>query len=112
MTLALPELDVLGDRTIIRVVDLEASHRRNLTNSKHTLRDADTHASAPVRQSVREKNVAERQGFEPWVRLRVQRFSRPSRSTAPAPLRFQIDIMVNQPILASVIALKQPTNST
>ena len=27
---------------------------------------------------------AERQGFEPWVPVRVQRFSRPSRSTAPA----------------------------
>ena len=28
--------------------------------------------------------LAERQGFEPWVPVRVQRFSRPSRSTAPA----------------------------
>ena len=28
--------------------------------------------------------VAERQGFEPWVPVRVQRFSRPSRSTTPA----------------------------
>lgn len=28
---------------------------------------------------------AERQGFEPWVPLPVQRFSRPSRSTTPAP---------------------------
>ncbi len=27
---------------------------------------------------------AERQGFEPWVHRSVQRFSRPSRSTAPA----------------------------
>ena len=27
---------------------------------------------------------AERQGFEPWVPVRVQRFSRPSRSTTPA----------------------------
>jgi hypothetical protein len=30
--------------------------------------------------------LAERVGFEPTVPLRVQRFSRPSRSTAPAPL--------------------------
>ncbi len=30
---------------------------------------------------------AEREGFEPSVPLRVQRFSRPSRSTTPAPLR-------------------------
>ena len=29
-------------------------------------------------------NLAERQGFEPWVQLPVQRFSRPSRSTTPA----------------------------
>ena len=31
--------------------------------------------------------VAERQGFEPWVPLQVQRISNPSRSTTPAPLR-------------------------
>jgi hypothetical protein len=31
--------------------------------------------------------MAERQGFEPWERLRAQRFSRPPRSTAPASLR-------------------------
>ena len=31
--------------------------------------------------------VAERQGFEPWVGLHPQRFSRPPRSTTPAPLR-------------------------
>ena len=31
--------------------------------------------------------MAERQGFEPWVRSRAQRFSRPPRSTTPAPLR-------------------------
>ena len=31
--------------------------------------------------------VAERQGFEPWVGLHPQRFSKPSRSTTPAPLR-------------------------
>ena len=31
--------------------------------------------------------VAERQGFEPWVLVRAQRFSRPPRSTTPASLR-------------------------
>jgi hypothetical protein len=31
--------------------------------------------------------VAEREGFEPSVPIRVQRFSRPPRSTAPAPLQ-------------------------
>ena len=30
--------------------------------------------------------VAERQGFEPWEHVNVQRFSRPPRSTTPAPL--------------------------
>ena len=30
--------------------------------------------------------LAERQGFEPWVPVKAQRFSRPPRSTAPAPL--------------------------
>jgi hypothetical protein len=33
-------------------------------------------------------NLAEEQGFEPWVGLPPQRFSRPSRSTAPALLRW------------------------
>src|SRR5882762_11809369 len=32
--------------------------------------------------------MAERVGFEPTIRLRVFRFSRPARSTAPSPLRF------------------------
>ena len=34
------------------------------------------------------KNIfmAERQGFEPWVPVKGQRFSRPPRSTTPAPL--------------------------
>jgi hypothetical protein len=32
-------------------------------------------------------NLAEEQGFEPWVGSPPQRFSRPSRSTAPALLR-------------------------
>ena len=35
----------------------------------------------------KQKCLAERQGFEPWVGLHPQRFSRPPRSTAPAPLR-------------------------
>lgn len=34
----------------------------------------------------REEKMAESQGFEPWVPVKVQRFSRPSRSTAPATL--------------------------
>ena len=35
-------------------------------------------------------NLAERQGFEPWVQLPVQRVSRPSRSTTPAS--FLLDV--------------------
>ena len=37
--------------------------------------------------SCQKKIMAERQGFEPWVGLHPQRFSRPPRSTTPAPLR-------------------------
>lgn len=33
--------------------------------------------------------LAERQGFEPWVPERVQRFSRPSRSTTPASFQYR-----------------------
>ena len=33
---------------------------------------------------------AERQGFEPWVPVRVQRFSRPSRSTTPASFQWSV----------------------
>ena len=35
--------------------------------------------------------MAERQGFEPWVGVNPQRFSRPPRSTTPAPLRWCLD---------------------
>ena len=31
--------------------------------------------------------MADREGFEPWVGLHAQRFSRPPRSTTPAPVR-------------------------
>ena len=34
-----------------------------------------------------ECKMAERQGFEPWEPVKAQRFSRPPRSTTPAPLR-------------------------
>ena len=37
-----------------------------------------------------QKHHAERQGFEPWVRLRRQRFSRPPHSTALASLRLTV----------------------
>ena len=36
---------------------------------------------------TRRDEMAERQGFEPWELRRAQRFSRPPRSTTPAPLR-------------------------
>ena len=38
-------------------------------------------------QMVLDNDMAEKQGFEPWVELPPQRFSRPSRSTTPALLR-------------------------
>ena len=34
--------------------------------------------------------MAERQGFEPWEPVKAQRFSRPPRSTTPAPLRIGV----------------------
>jgi hypothetical protein len=42
---------------------------------------------------VWDNKVAERVGFEPTVRLRVQRFSRPPRSTAPASLLGRISLI-------------------
>ena len=39
-----------------------------------------------ARRSRFRGDLAEREGFEPSVPVRVQRFSRPSRSTTPAPL--------------------------
>ena len=41
-------------------------------------------SNAKSHKSLTYGSLAERQGFEPWVPVRVQRFSRPSRSTAPA----------------------------
>ncbi len=40
--------------------------------------------------------MAERQGFEPWVGLHPQRFSRPPRSTTPAPLRGGLERACNR----------------
>ena len=40
------------------------------------------------RATARSQRMAEREGFEPSERLRAQRFSRPPRSTTPAPLRY------------------------
>ena len=39
--------------------------------------------------------MAERQGFEPWEPMKVQRFSRPPRSTTPAPLQ-KDEVELNQ----------------
>ena len=38
--------------------------------------------------------LAEGQGFEPWVGVSPQRFSRPSRSAAPASLHFARDTFI------------------
>ena len=55
------------------------------------LRDNEPSGFSPVLSYKKQPQVfglaavfAERQGFEPWVPVRVQRFSRPSRSTTPA----------------------------
>ena len=47
--------------------------------------------------------LAEREGFEPSERLRAQRFSRPPRSTTPAPLRLK-DVVI--PVGASYLAIQ------
>src|SRR3954470_5728860 len=44
-------------------------------------------AARRPRSAAGSGEVAEREGFEPSERLRAQRFSRPPRSTTPAPLR-------------------------
>ena len=44
-------------------------------------------AVSNLKMKLKQRCMAERQGFEPWVGLHPQRFSRPPRSTAPAPLR-------------------------
>ena len=41
----------------------------------------------PMSPSRTMRDLAEGEGFEPSVRASVQRFSRPPRSTTPAPLR-------------------------
>ena len=46
-----------------------------------------SHAPAAMVATHGEHPLAEREGFEPSERLRAQRFSRPPRSTTPAPLR-------------------------
>ncbi len=40
--------------------------------------------------------MAERQGFEPWVPVKAQRFSRPPRSTTPAPLHRLISLYISK----------------
>ena len=57
---------------------------------RHSLRLKDAPIRRIQRSSVesflaKQKNT-ERQGFEPWVSLRIQRFSRPPRSATLAPL--------------------------
>ena len=47
-------------------------------------------AGIRARSILADSILAERVGFEPTDRLRDQRFSRPPRSTTPAPLRFSL----------------------
>ena len=49
--------------------------------------------------------MAEREGFEPSVRLPAQRFSRPSNSTTLAPLRMQA-ILTDEKDLGSIFLAK------
>ena len=55
--------------------------------------------------------MAEREGFEPSVPVKVQRFSRPPRSTAPAPLRIraQESTLVTNPVQHAGLKPQEPT---
>ena len=55
--------------------------------------------------------MAERQGFEPWVLVRAQRFSRPPRSTTPASLRISLQSREARPLAHGLALAKsyQPT---
>ncbi len=60
--------------------------------------------------------VAERQGFEPWVPLQVQRISNPSRSSTPAPLhtieiRLSMTFLIVEQILRPQESIKFYFNS-
>ncbi len=69
--------------------DNHVSNRRGLfraTGFGKAITSAETEISLRVNNRI-SGSVAERQGFEPWVGLHPQRFSRPPRSTTPAPLR-------------------------
>ena len=55
--------------------------------------------------------MAEREGFEPSERLRAQRFSRPPRSTTPAPLRGERAFWLRLALKSRVKRRKQVSTS-
>ena len=64
--------------------DVRATKPKRATRGKGNVRAGGSYPCKIKKEVFRLPFIAERQGFEPWVPVRVQRFSRPSRSTAPA----------------------------
>ena len=63
------------------------AERRGTNSDQAAGRPGRARTSVERGKTVVREIMAERQGFEPWVRSRAQRFSRPPRSTTPASLR-------------------------
>ncbi len=64
--------------------------RQSTTGSARGCKPCLRYDPSPVSQSRTRRIMAEREGFEPSERSRAQRFSRPPRSTTPAPLRLGV----------------------
>ena len=64
----------------------DASCRRKRIQARIRGRPTNVVNNSYKQKKLRPKSqpIAERQGFEPWVRIAVQRFSRPPRSSTPA----------------------------
>ena len=83
--------DIMGKKTVLRLVfSAPLSYHR-----KEGFRTPQTSSIFKALGAVNTGNfkMAERQGFEPWVRSLAQRFSRPPHSTTLAPLRTWLETM-------------------
>ncbi len=97
----------LTTESLTKKPDINQEHRKTLLKRvfaapllyarKQGFRTAKTTSPFKVLAALNdeEKEMAERGGFEPPERLRAQRFSRPPRSTTPAPLRGTCDKRVS-----------------
>ena len=81
-------------RRITRLIS--ARDCQTLANAQEQEEDIKRKSSCnPMNYRTKQMIRAERQGFEPWVPVRVQRFSRPSRSTTPASFPVVFDSVQN-----------------